>query len=933
MDLVKILIVDDREENLIALEKILSRITVEVFKATSGNEALTLLIEYDFALVLMDVQMPDMDGFETVQIMRQDKKLLDVPVIFVSAIYREEIHTIKGIESGAVDFIVKPIVSDILLGKVKVFIRIYENRRKLELLNTELKELQNTYIRAQEIGKMCNFSINPNGSMNFSEEFYIIHNLDRDISVDLTTYKQIVHPDDMLVFNLIFSVDVPQQNTFTYRIRFSNNENRWIRIHIERDKSKIFGIMQDITTDYNNEQLVREQALLLDFIFKNSIDCLVLLDKEYNFIKVSDSYAKVRNKDVDEFAGNNYFDMYPSSLKDEFDNIRSNNEVFKKNRQPFFSVNQLESGLTYWDLGIIPVKNENDELELFLFTLKDVTTETLNEMSLQWELLVNKTLANILNELIYSKLNIYEVSQTLSYALSELTDSTDVYLCEIDRDRTSLTQFYSGEFTKKDWDDNQKDHFTMWNYSLITGKDIYTNNFIESKFYNEDDGEIRNFLSVPVTYREVIIGNILVCNTESEYSQKHIEVTKKIATLFAIAVNRLRDEEDREKMEQDIRQSEKLRVIGQLVGGIAHDFNNVLGGIMSASQLLAQPVRGLDQKSLQYVDLITNASSRAVELISKLLKFENKTVITTEPVDIHDVMDDSLVLLKRSLSKKINIVMNREAKNTIVLASYTEIENIILNLCINSSHSMEGNGTIEILTTNRTFDQKYCDNSSFSIKPGIYCQFIVSDSGHGISAKDLTRIFEPFFTTKDVGKGTGLGLSVVYGTVQAYNGEIVVQSDVGVGTSFTISIPCSNKTEEYNVPDKKFKRGSGTVLFVDDEELNRLLGRDILETLGYEVYIAENGLEAIDIYREKFNGIDIVLLDMHMPIMNGLETLLKLKEINRDIKVIIMSGSAKSEELVHMKKNGVVDLLSKPYSIKDLSFYLEEHINGNHSLQ
>jgi CheY-like chemotaxis protein len=798
MDKTKILIVDDREENLIALEKILDVFDVDIIRSYSGNEALVNLIEHKFALVLMDVQMPEMDGFETVQIMRKDKNLEDIPVIFISAIYREEVHHIKGIESGAVDFIIKPVIPELLLGKVNVFIKIYENRSRLELLNNELSLSRKELIKAQKIGKICNFKINLiDNSFNCSKEFYTIHHFPNDKSMDLEKYLETVHNDDKSIFSNIFDNSISDRGEIFYRIKTADNGIKWIKLFREiinnSDTNYIFGIMQDVTVEVNNEE------------------------------------------------------------------------------------------------------------------------------SLKWELNVNKTLANITRHLITSKMKLENISRYIINDINDLMKSEFCYLYELDRLKRSITYY---QIDNTDFFTIQKDTYyeqKISRFSLFTGEVFHTNNFRDTNFFSEDLSFIENVLSVPVKYNDKIIGEIIIFNSELSFSELNIDVIKKIANLYAIAINSIREEEHRHKMELEARQSEKFRVIGQLVGGIAHDFNNVLGGIMSAAQLLCLPIRNLDEGGLKYVNIITKSTTRAAELISKLLRFENRAVVSLSEIDINKVLDDSLLLLRRTISKKVSITETRGAENRIINGSFTDLENIVLNLSINSSHSIENNGNIEIITANIYLDKDYCDTSSFDISPGEYLQIVVKDDGHGISSDDIDKIFEPFYTTKSVGKGSGLGLAVTYGTIQAHSGEILVQSELGSGTTFTIHLPTILEDKKVDIIIEKNSGILGTILFVDDEELNRIVGHDSLESLGFKVILACDGEEAVDVYKNNIGNIDLVIIDMIMPKMSGSEAFYKIKECNEKVKVIIISGSTWDEDELVLRNDGVVGFIQKPYSINDLS--------------
>lgn len=383
--------------------------------------------------------------------------------------------------------------------------------------------------------------------------------------------------------------------------------------------------------------------------------------------------------------------------------------------------------------------------------------------------------------------------------------------------------------------------------------------------------------------------------------------------------------------EEKLAQSQKLKSIGELAGGMAHDFNNVLSAIINSAELLQLSQHNLDDKGEKYTGIILKASERAKDLITKLLAFGRRSTAITENIDIHDVLDETIDILHRTIDKKIEILQFINATEHTVAGDHSGIENVIINLGINASHAMPNGGQIEIVTKNITLDEYYCNASAFDIAPGNYIEIVVRDTGTGIAPENIRKIFEPFFTTKELGKGTGLGLAAAYGTIQDHHGEINVSSELGIGTTFQILLPLSTlKREERKEVSRSFT-GQGTVLLVDDEEFNRDLGRDILESLGYKVILADNGMEAVKIFESRFMEIDLVLMDMIMPYMNGSEAFYIMKEIDKDCKVIISSGHIRNERIDEMAASGLISIIRKPYTISELSKQLNDALKDNQS--
>ncbi|MBF9014990.1 MULTISPECIES: transporter substrate-binding domain-containing protein [unclassified Oceanispirochaeta] len=398
------------------------------------------------------------------------------------------------------------------------------------------------------------------------------------------------------------------------------------------------------------------------------------------------------------------------------------------------------------------------------------------------------------------------------------------------------------------------------------------------------------------------------------------QITNFIASKQDITLLLKKNDENRKLHEQLFHKS-KMDVVGQLAGGIAHDFNNVLSGIVSSAQLIKSEPEMLNDKNLKYLDIILQSSDRAKDLVSRLLSFSRMNDLKLSPLDAHITIRDVVQILNKTMNKNINIITELNSEDSKILGNDTELHNCLLNLCINSSQAMPAGGNLLIRTENRFINEDNCQNPLFEITPGDYIILEITDTGIGIPKKNLDKIFEPFFTTKNKDEGAGLGLAAVYGSMVNHHGMIEVDSLQNKGTIFRLFFPI---TQEHETPVKEIsiESGNGFILFVDDEEMNRFLGRDVLKSIGYEVLLASSGSEAIDLYRENRQKIDLVLLDFMMPGMNGKETFLKLREINAECKIILASGFYENKDILEMRDMGLNGEIQKPYTIESLSALL-----------
>jgi PAS domain S-box-containing protein len=411
----------------------------------------------------------------------------------------------------------------------------------------------------------------------------------------------------------------------------------------------------------------------------------------------------------------------------------------------------------------------------------------------------------------------------------------------------------------------------------------------------------------------------------AEVSLKYANIANKdcvVAILRDITERKL-DQEEKEKLTEQLHQSHKMDAIGQLAGGVAHDFNNMLNAISGAAELIKLK-KDDPKKILEYSELIIKSSEKAGYLTKQLLTFSRKAKKTSTNINVSQVVDETIGLLRRTINKSVTIELTNKARKTNITGDEYLIQNCLINLGINAEHAMPEGGRLCFNLDNVYLDKSYCELSAFKIDPGEYLLISVQDTGQGIAPEIIKNIFEPFFTTKEQGKGTGLGLSAVYGTVCEHGGAVTVYSEQGNGTVFHIYLPVSQNQTYTKKHFPEPVKGSGTILFIEDEEIIRKVGSFQMETLGYKVVCAENGKKGLEIFKEKQNEIDIIVLDMIMPVMGGRETFLKLREIDTSVPVLISSGFSKESDLEEMKKNNISGFLQKPFLINELSIKLHE---------
>ena len=379
----------------------------------------------------------------------------------------------------------------------------------------------------------------------------------------------------------------------------------------------------------------------------------------------------------------------------------------------------------------------------------------------------------------------------------------------------------------------------------------------------------------------------------------------------------IEDITERKNLERRIQRTQQMEAIGTLAGGIAHDFNNILSSIFGFTEA-AKMRYDRGDKIETHLDEILNAGLRARSLIKQILAFSRQAEVKRVAIVIGPIIKETIKFLRATLPATIEIRFDIKSLDSIVIADATQIHQIVMNLCTNSAQAMEKAGGVLSIRLDKVLLEDEFDLQYRELKPGKYVKLTVSDTGHGIPKAFLERIFEPFFTTKQRSEGTGMGLSVVHGIVKDMGGTISVVSEPENGATFLVLLPeHEGEVTELFPPSYAPEKGRGKILFVDDEEGFIISGREILEQFGYKVVTATSGYEALDLFESNPAEFDLVITDMVMPKMTGLELAERLKEILPDISIILCTGFGVN---VDTKISAYVcDIVMKPVLASELA--------------
>jgi signal transduction histidine kinase len=465
---------------------------------------------------------------------------------------------------------------------------------------------------------------------------------------------------------------------------------------------------------------------------------------------------------------------------------------------------------------------------------------------------------------------------------------------------------------------------------------------VEAKILGLKGKDIYSCVSVPISEKEYHFGvMVLVKKKLNAIRMEEVHLLTTLANQVAILLDNRKLvqalEEKAQSLEgayselqrsqQQVIQLQKMESIGTLVGGIAHDFNNILGIILPNTDLIKNE---LDGKSvlLKRINIIADAAQRAADLTKQLLMFSRHQDIQVKLISPNQLVTRLSGMFERTLGKEYDILIDLDPDVEDIEGDENRITQVMINLALNARDSMPDGGEIAIRTT-------MCKYRPKSDKKSVAAEYVcisLTDSGYGIKETDLDKIFDPFFTTKSVGKGTGLGLSVVYGIMQSHRGFVEVESEINEGTTFQLYFPPAVKVVEENLilDDKIEVEGNEKILIVDDEKMIRESVKDILESLGYNVEDAASGPEAIKKISQKKPIYDLVIIDLSMPRLNGIDTIRKIREFNSKTKFILSSGHLDKEKIVP-KDLRIEGLLLKPYRFQELAIKVRQVLNLNSS--
>jgi PAS domain S-box-containing protein len=1015
-----ILVVDDSPVVLSLLSDVLTTAGYEVSSAGNGEQALASTAAINPDIILLDILMPGMDGFEVCSRLKSQKETCHIPVIFLTTDDSLK-DKVKGLSLGAVDYVCKPFQTKDLLARVGIHLEISRMNEELRQKTNALKKSRELLAETERIGKVGGWELDiATGRQTWTEGVYIIHEVDTSFVPTLENVVNFYTSESRPVIEHAVQRAIEDGETFDLELEIITAKGNLRWVHAVGNASsepggsrKVFGIFQDITERKRAEvKLATSQKIFKDFSDYNP-SLIYALDSEGRYLLSNRRLETLFGLQRGQFIGRTRDEFMLPEVAAEH---RANDlrVIEKRQAVAFEEFNEEPDGKhTYLSIKF-PLLDLGGKIYGVGGISTDITERKRAEEALRKnEELYRSLFENMLNGFAYCRMLFEEgkpkdfiylavnsrfelltglkdvvgrrVSEVIPGILESDPQLIEIYGCvamtgqsvRFERFVESLQDWYSisvygtahehfvavfdvvterkrseeklaqseAEFRRLSMEFHglldaipdslmllDRDMKVHWvNRAAIETIGLTSENiadqccyalwekgsapcdlcpaiqsFSTGKPWNETvrrpDGSIWDIRTVPLSDAQGEIVNV-------------IELSRDIT--------------EHRKLEDQLRHSQKMESIGTLAGGIAHDFNNILTAIIGYGKLalMKMPV---DNPLRQNVENMLEGADRAAHLTRELLQFSRKQAIERKPVDLNMVVVKLEKFLKKIIGEDIAFKTVLHETPLPVLADEHHLEQVLMNLATNARDAMPQGGALTVTTGIVTLSREFIAAHGYG-KLGTYAHIIFADTGMGMDEATQQRIFEPFFTTKEVGKGTGLGLAVSYGIIKQHDGYIIVYSEPGRGTVFRIYLPII-LSEAVEVPRSEQETpavgGAETILLAEDDEAVRNLTRRVLTEFGYTVIEAVDGSDTVSKFLESSAKVDLLLLDIIMPKMNGKEAFDEIRKIRPEIKAIFSSGYA--PETIRQKASLAedVNLITKPVSPTELLRMVRSVLDG-----
>ena len=909
----RILIVDDELVSREKLRNIMDSFG-QCIVVENGADALRVATSQNPPdLILLDIIMPGMDGYEVCKRLKANRRTSNIPVIFISAKSEEEDEA-QGLELGAVDYITKPFSPSIVKARVRTHLELKKHRNRLEeLVNERTVKLKKT---AKEMQVEITERKQIEEALRESEERY--RNLFNNAQVGIfrtrisdgkvlecnnrfaQTYGYKTPEeckDEFVVSEHYTDPDVREKivaslmekggvNDIEACFSRKDGQDVWVRFFARAypEEGYMEGAGYDITEEKRGLEALQKSEAQKKAILDGSIDVIRLVDKEMRVIWANKTTTTELKASPEQFVGSFCYEAFAG--RDTPCPGCPTKKALKsgKTEHAFVSHKELK-GIkeeTHWDYYAVPVKNESGDIINIIQISRNITDRKLAEEALR------------------------ESQEKYRTVLDSNPDPVVVY--DMEGKVTYLNPAFARVFG--------------WSLEEQIGKRI--DNFVPEENWPETRMMINKVTTLGESFsgletrRYAKEGNILdISISGSCYRDQQGNI--------AASIINLRDITEQKKLQTRYQQTQKMEAIATLAGGVAHEFNNALMGVMGNIELLKMDLPE-DEGRDKYFEAMKSSGHRMSRLTDQLLAYARGGKYQPKNLKLDDFVIQTLPILQHDLSPAVRVETAFPKDVSYIKADYAQMQMVLSAILANSNEAIEDKGLIRITAGNKDVDEDFTKQHP-DLKPGPYVCLTIEDDGKGMDEETRKGIFEPFFTTKF--QGRGMAMAAVYGIVMNHDGWIYVDSELGKGTTVRIYLPAIEiEAEKPKKAKVEVVRGSGTILMIEDEDVVIEVTQAMLEWLGYRVMVAKTGKDAIHITKTFDGQIDLALLDIKLPDMQGGKVYPLIMKARPDLKVIVFSGYAIDGPARKILEAGAQDFIQKPFSLATLSEKLKEVLEG-----
>ena len=738
----------------------------------------------------------------------------------------------------------------------------------------------------------------------------------------------------------------PVSETIEYQIKTKEGRELWTAlkanlVYEEGRPVRAHVVAHDVTERKKAVEALKESEELYRLLAENSTDLIVKHSADGIALYVSPAVRTLLGYEPEEVMGRSMFDFFHPEEMVEAHSVHKYTIGGQGINTMRFRVRRRDGGYIWLETSAKPIPSEvPGRPEEYIAISRNVTAHKKAEEELHLELSVNRALARLSEELLSDSVGLATFGYLVLKEAQELTQSVYGYVSSINQETgvsrllTPVALMPGGceKAVENDTIDFAKSpdcaYLSGWSESLCRKQALFKNPSVAPlRPLPMALGEMADLalLSVPVKAGDTMVGQISLAKPTGQYSDKDLMAVGHLADLFALALDRDRAASDREEMTERLRQSQRMEAIGTLAGGVAHDFNNILWAVQGFAEMsyLEAPE---DSQTRSNLSQILKAADRGRDLVRQIMTFSRRTEPQKRPIQLRPSLHEALKLLRASLPAHIEVRQNIGEEAGAVLADPTQIVQVLMNLCTNAAQALpETGGVLEITLSEEEIDQRRA-TANPDLHQGPYLLLTVRDNGAGMEPSVRDRIFEPYFTTKKHGEGTGLGLAVVHGIVKGHGGTVSVESEPGQGSTFYVYLPKMEEAAAARAMEASavYHLGSERVLFVDDEPPLVEVGKQMLEYLGYDVLTRHSSMDALDTFRARPDQFDLLMTDLSMPHMSGLELIREVKRIRPEIPVILCTGFSELVRPEQIAELNIDALIRKPISVHEVSEILRQ---------